>query len=146
MRSTFDRPEESAGFLLWQTSMLWQRRVRAALEPLDLTHAQFVLLASATWLERRGAPATQVEIATHAKADVMMTSQVLRTLEGRGLVSRQPSAVDSRAKDVVVTASGRALVGRAIKVVEAVDEAFFEPLGTNRGGVLVAMRSLIEHG
>src|SRR3954447_5865618 len=81
--------DESPGFLLWQVTNRWQAAQRAALKPFGLTHVQFVLLASLTWLEGDG-PITQRRLAEHAASDPMMTSQVLRLLERRGLVSRTP--------------------------------------------------------
>ena len=47
-------PEESLGFLLWRATLRWQRGVAAVLTPLDLTHVQFVLLASTWWLNAQG--------------------------------------------------------------------------------------------
>ena len=38
--------DESTGFLLWQVTMLWQRRIAAVLRPQGLTQVQFALLAS----------------------------------------------------------------------------------------------------
>ncbi len=43
--------EESTGFLFWQITNLWQKRIRENLLILDLTHVQFVLLASLAWFE-----------------------------------------------------------------------------------------------
>lgn len=123
--SAFDAPEQSPGFLLWRVTMRWQREVRAALEPLGLTHAQFVLLAVAGWLGRDGAPVTQARVAAQAAFDPMMTSQVLRTLERRGLLRRAPHPTDTRARHVSPTARGRALLPEAIRAVEAADRAFF---------------------
>ena len=78
-------PGASPGFLLWRTTLNWQRAMATTLKPLDLTHVQFVLLASVWWLAGQaklgaGLP-SQREVADHAGTDVMMTSQVLRTLE-----------------------------------------------------------------
>ena len=42
-------PSYSPGFLLWRISNNWQRDQRAALQPLGLTHTQFVMLAVVTW-------------------------------------------------------------------------------------------------
>ena len=56
------------------------------LADLELTHVQFVLLAGTLWLEHKGAPPSQRELADHAGTDEMMTSQVLRTLAKRGLI------------------------------------------------------------
>ncbi|HEY0518719.1 MAG TPA: hypothetical protein VGC84_04425, partial [Ilumatobacteraceae bacterium] len=47
----FASPDLSPGFVLWQVATVWQREIRDALADLELTHAQFVLLASVGWLE-----------------------------------------------------------------------------------------------
>ena len=46
--------DDSPGFLLWQVTNKWQAAQRAALKPFGLTHVQFVLLASLTWLDSGG--------------------------------------------------------------------------------------------
>ena len=93
----FEKPDESPGFLLWQTINLWQRKMGAALRESKLTHVQFVLPASALWLNDHGSEATQVLIARFAHADVMMTSQVLRSLEEKGLILRLKNPGDTMA-------------------------------------------------
>src|SRR5438477_10996940 len=85
--------DDSTGLLLWQVTNRWQAAQRSALKPFDLTHVQFVLLASLSWLDADG-PVTQRLLADHAVTDPMMTSQVLRTLEGRGLVRRDAHPTD----------------------------------------------------
>jgi DNA-binding MarR family transcriptional regulator len=123
----FDDADESAGLLLWQVTNKWQAAQRAALKPYGLTHVQFVVLASLTWLGVDGA-VTQKALADHAALDPMMTSQVLRALEGNGLVERRDHPVDKRAKALSVTPEGRALANRAVQAVEACDAAFFGPV------------------
>jgi DNA-binding MarR family transcriptional regulator len=123
----------SPGFVVWQVASVWQRAVRTALDEVGLTHAQFVLLASAAWLEAQASesdgPVTQVLIATHARTDAVMTSEVLRTLERKALVRRLPHPTDARARHIVLTPAGRRMVRRAVARVEAVDEAFFASPG-----------------
>ena len=123
--SRFGGPADSPGFLLWHVTLRWQRRLTAVLEPLGLTHVQFVLLASTWWLNEHGSEPTQQDLATHAGTEVRMTSEVLRTLEGKALLERRPHATDARARAVRVTAAGRALARRAVTVVEAEDVGFF---------------------
>lgn len=125
----FESADESPGFLLWQVSSMWQRQINAGLKQFDLTHAQFVLLASMTWLAGGEKPLTQIDLANHAKMDVMMTSNVLRTLEEKGLILRKPHPTDTRAKALSITAQGRKLVIQAIEVVEKIDHEFFNGLG-----------------
>ncbi|HIH2751321.1 MULTISPECIES: MarR family winged helix-turn-helix transcriptional regulator [Burkholderia] len=120
-------PGESPGLLLWRATLSWQRRITAALKPLGLTHVQFVLLASTWWLTcvAEETP-SQRRIAEHANTDPMMTSQVLRALAERKLLTRTPDPSDSRAQIVDVTPDGADLAVRAVKVVEAADRAFFK--------------------
>lgn len=128
-------PGESPGFLLWKVSNAWQRRQRAALQPLGLTHSQFVLLATATWFGGTET-LTQARLAELTGVDVMTTSQVLRTLEAAELVQRDAHPDDPRAKTIGVTPRGRDLARKAVVVVEATDEAFFAPVAAHRGEVV----------
>jgi DNA-binding MarR family transcriptional regulator len=122
-------PGQSPGFLLWHATLRWQRAVVAVLAPLGLTHVQFVLLASVWWLNRNDAHPNQLGLARHAGTDVKMTSEVVRSLERKGLLEREVDPSDTRAKRVRVTPRGARLAPRAIAVVEAADAEFFAPVG-----------------
>ncbi|HEY2795989.1 MAG TPA: MarR family transcriptional regulator, partial [Micromonosporaceae bacterium] len=97
LATAFSSPDDSPGFLLWRVTNRWQQAQRAALKPLGLTHVQFVLLATLAWTSADG-PVTQRDLAEAAATDPMMTSQVLRALEARGLVERASHPGDGRAR------------------------------------------------
>lgn len=137
--------DDSPGLQLWRVTNRWQAAQRAALRPFGLTHVQFVLLASLTWLGS-GEPVTQAALAAHAGTDPMMTSQVLRALESRGLVRRDPHPGDARARALSATAEGRDLANRAVAAVEACDRAFFAPLGSEVPAFARALRTLAGRG
>jgi DNA-binding MarR family transcriptional regulator len=118
-------PAASPGFLLWHLTLAWQRAIAAVLEPLQLTHVQFVLLACAWWLSRQGQVPNQLQLARQAGTDVKMTSQVVRRLEAKGLLHRQVDPSDSRARRLHLTAAGDRLARRAITAVEQADAQFF---------------------
>jgi DNA-binding MarR family transcriptional regulator len=146
MDSRYRDEKESPGFLLWQVTNAWQRDIRRALEPLELTQPQFVLLFSCKWLnESQGTTGvTQVQLAQHAKMDVNVTSQVLRTLEKKGYVKRSPHPRDTRANVITTTPSGDELASRAVKAVEAADEAFFSGLGEDKDRFLLMLQQLAQ--
>jgi len=123
-------PAESPGFLLWHATLRWQRNVADALAPLGLTHVQFVLLACTWWLNGLGQRPSQVALAAFAGTDVKMTSQVVRSLEQKGLIERAVDASDTRARQLRVTRGGARLAPRAIAAVEGVDETFFNEVGS----------------
>lgn len=145
LATEFATAGESPGLSLWQVTNRWQAAVRAALRPVGLTHVQFVLLASLTWLDADG-PVTQKQLADHAACDAMMTSQVLRALEERGLVTRAPHPTDRRARALVVTDEGRELANRAVVVVEAADREFFGPLGSDAAALNGLLQRLVARG
>jgi len=126
---SFERAEDSPGFLLWQVTLLWQRELKKALEKHDLTHAQYVLMASIHWLTLHHQEVTQIALSSHTKIDPMTTSTVLRTLQAKGFLFRQEHATDTRAKTVALTENGKKVVKQAVRTVEKFDAAFFGPLG-----------------
>ncbi|MCB0601151.1 MAG: MarR family transcriptional regulator [Saprospiraceae bacterium] len=140
----FDRPEDSPGYVLWQLTMAWQRQIKHALDPLDLTHTQFVLMAALAWLSRQQEAVTQIDIANHSQTDRMMVSKVLRTLEAKDLLSREEHATDTRAKVVTLTAAGKQRIQEAVKVVEATDAGFFSGLGEQLSPFLSGMLQLLQ--
>jgi DNA-binding MarR family transcriptional regulator len=128
--SRFGAPEQSPGFLLWRATLSWQRQMRAALAPHDLTHVQFVLLASLWWLQEHGSgPPTQAQLAEQAGTDLMMTSQVVRRLTARGLLTRGRDPADSRAWRLALAPAGHLVLAGALADVEAADQAYFAVLG-----------------
>ncbi len=124
-----EKAEESSGFLLWQVTNLWQREIKKALEAYDLTHSQFVLMASIHWLTLHKQDVTQVLLSSHTKIDPMTTSTVLRTLQTKGLLQRQEHLTDTRAKTVGLTDNGKKIIKQAVKTVETFDRIFFATLG-----------------
>jgi MarR family transcriptional regulator, organic hydroperoxide resistance regulator len=126
----FNSPHASTGFLVWQMSNVWQRQIRVALEPFGLTHVQFALLAGLLWLkDHNDEDVSQAQLAQFVKADVMMTSKVVRSLAEKGLLARSAHAGDTRAKSLQLTQKGRELLLQAIPTVEACDARFFQVLG-----------------
>lgn len=120
--------DDSPGFLLWRTHNYWQRELRRCLKEFDLTHTQFVVLATTHYLNMNQDEVTQIEIADHAQIDVMLTSNVLRALETRKLIERGQHSSDTRAKTVYLTESGYKLLKPAVKQVEDFDNQFFSKI------------------
>lgn len=140
----FKSPNESPGYLLGQVTMLWQRKQKRVLDPLDLTHTQFVMLAALAWLSRESDSVTQVDIANQSNADRMMVSKVLRTLEEKGFITRREHETDTRAKTIRLTTTGEAVLQKAIRHVEDADLDFFSALDQNLSAFNSGMIKLID--
>lgn len=124
--SKFNHADLSEGFLLWRVYLLWKRKVESCLRPHEITHIQFVLLAGIAYLTRDDKLVTQIELAKFTYCDVNMTSQVLRTLEKKLLVTRVTKDGDERAKYPKLTADGYKKLKLVMHDVETVDAQFFK--------------------
>jgi len=140
----FKSPLDSPGYLLGQLTMLWQRKLKRVLDPLDLTHTQFALLCALAWLSKESDNVTQVDIANQGNADRMMVSKVLRTLEEKKFITRQEHKTDTRAKTISLTETGETVLQKAIIAVENADLAFFSMLDKDLANFNSNMAALIE--
>lgn len=121
----FKSPEDSPGYLLGQLTLLWQRKQKRVLDPLDLTQTQFMLLCALAWLSKESDSVTQIDIANQGNADRMMVSKVLRTLEDKKFVTRKEHKTDTRAKTISLTTAGADILQQALIAIETADLEFF---------------------
>ena len=117
--------KDSTGLLFWQTYMLWHREVKQALQPYNLKHTQFVILAVVEELSEQGERITQKKISDFSMIDAMTVSSTVRLLEKKGLVRRSPHEADMRANSILNTEEGRNCLKQAMGDVEGVDRSFF---------------------
>jgi len=142
--SEYRTADESPGFLLWRTYLVWKRKIEASLAPHDLTHIQFVLLAGLGYLAKDGALVAQNNLAKFTCCDVTMTSQVLRGLEKKRLLQRIQKKGDERAKYPQLTPLGLEKLKVAMKDVEATDKKFFGVLGGDTPAFSQHLRLLLS--
>ncbi|HQU09182.1 MAG TPA: MarR family transcriptional regulator [Opitutales bacterium] len=140
---SYEAPEASPGFMLWQTTVLWQRLIKKTLEPFELSHAQFVVMAILLWFREAAQQAAQSDLVQASKLDKMTVSKALKELVARGYVMRQENPRDSRAKCVQLAEEGRVLITKIVPLVERADEDFFARLSADeRMHVLGAFKRL----
>lgn len=122
--------EDNSGFLLWQLTSIWQQQQKKVLEERhDISHSQYIVLASTYWLTLNQEEVTQVVLCKHTKIEPMTVSQILKGLQKNGYIERKPHSIDTRAKSVSLTPQGKALMKEAIETIENLDANFFKSLG-----------------
>lgn len=102
---------------------------RPLLEPLGLTHPQYLVML-ALWdhyksggpQESPARPLSVKDIASVLQLDPATLSPMLKRLESLGLITRSRSAVDERATDVRLTPEGTQLRQRALEIPPTVVE------------------------
>jgi|SRR6185437_4049305 len=141
--SQFEDSEQSPGFLLWKTQLIWRRQIEKALATYQLTQPQFVIMASIGYLTAPGNIISQVELATHTLMDINTTSQILRTLEKKVLIVRKNNAGNEKTKYSTLTDLGHQTLKNAIAAVEKFDNAFFSHLAVHDLKIAKGMLSLL---
>jgi DNA-binding MarR family transcriptional regulator len=131
----------SAGFWLHHAALTWRAEMDARLRPLGLTPTQFMVLATAGWLEHVDGPPTQQQVADSAGTDRQMTSRVIRVLQDQGLITRQANESNARSLRVSLTPQGRALARDAVQLAQSLDEQLFGPAAT---GLRATFRDIAE--
>ena len=112
--------EQQVCFALAATNRAVLAIYRPLLEPLGLTHPQYLVML-ALWDHRKAArdapaPLSVKQIATNLQLDSATLSPMLKRLEALGLITRTRSAFDERATDVELTPDGVALRERALSI------------------------------
>ena|SRR5579862_2024514 len=138
--------ERNPGYQLWLATNAWQRILRKALEPHQLTHVQFVLLASIDLLGDSNCTGcvTQAQVSRFAATDENMTSQVIRSLADRNLLVREEHPTDARARTLNLTPEGEKLLAEAKAVLIPAREKFFAPLGDRAALLADLLREVVD--
>jgi MarR family transcriptional regulator, organic hydroperoxide resistance regulator len=116
--------EQQVCFALAVTNRAVLAVYRPLLEPLGLTHPQYLVML-ALWDHQKATasdrtPLSVKQIATALQLDSATLSPMLKRLEALGLITRTRSAADERFTDVELTSAGTTLRRRALEIPPAV--------------------------
>src|SRR5215218_8375687 len=104
--------ERQVCFALAATSRSVIGLYRPILEPLGLTHPQYLVML-ALW---QRSPRTVRDLGEALQLEPATLSPLLKRLEAQGYVTRERSARDERALDVALTDAGIALRAKALEI------------------------------
>jgi DNA-binding MarR family transcriptional regulator len=136
-------PQGIPGFVLWQVSKLWQRKLAVALKPYDIGGTEFVVLGNTVRLSQLGQIVTPASLMDATKVDRMTASQTIRSLEKKHLIERVNAPDDKRTFQISPTQDGIKLADDALgKVIDAHNQ-FFSPIHAQTEQYLEIMQKLI---
>lgn len=107
---------EGPSFTFAQAYFTWKRITDRALEAVGLTHTHYVFMGTLFELEKHQDKATQNDLARLTNSDITMTSQILHTLQKRGLVLHEQIEGDKRAKYSSLSPPVRSSSKKALKL------------------------------
>ncbi len=118
-------PPVATGILIHGAALRWQSAADTVVSEWGLTVTQYALLWGVGVLTRSQQPITQAQLARQVGTDVMLTSKHVRELEAKLMLERQPHPTDTRARSLVLTKHGHAVLKKATKAVSKLDGKIF---------------------
>ncbi|MGO8725897.1 MAG: MarR family winged helix-turn-helix transcriptional regulator [Streptosporangiaceae bacterium] len=113
-----DALSEDLGWALGVVFRSYLKAARAAFADVPGGARGYQVLAAAA----RATPGSQLELAQHLGVDRTVMTYLLDDLEGSGLIERRPDPADRRARHVLATSAGRALLERLGRHLQAADQ------------------------
>ncbi len=125
MNSFINKPKNSVGFQFWRLHNYWQKRIIQELSLYEITHTQFVILASIKWFFEQSKEPTQAEISRLTGIEKMTLSKAIAQLDKMSFVTKYKDNNDTRSICVSLTEKAHKIIPKLIKIVENIDEEVF---------------------
>ena len=121
--------ENRLALLIWQTSNLWQSKVRQKLKESQITLNEYLILETIYLLQQENINITQQDICKNASIDRSVVSLRVSKLEEKKLISKQQPQ-DKRSDSLILTATGYDLINNIIDNIVDLENELFNKLGT----------------
>ena len=121
--------ENRISILIWQTSNLWQSKIRKLIKDYNISFNEYLILESLYRLQNNQENITQQDICKNSSIDRSVVSLKINILEQKKLLIRsQPK--DRRSYGLFLTNDGNSLVKNLIDSVENQENIIFNKLGS----------------
>ena len=121
--------ENRLALLIWQTSNLWQSKVRQKLKESQITLNEYLILETIYLLQQENRNITQQDICKNASIDRSVVSLRVSKLEEKKLISKQQPQ-DRRSDSLILTAAGNDLINNIIDNIVDLENELFNKLGS----------------
>ena len=121
--------ENRLALLIWQTSNLWQSKVRHKLKESQITLNEYLILETIYLLQQENINITQQDICKNASIDRSVVSLRVSKLEEKKLISKQQPQ-DKRSDSLILTTAGNDLIGNIIDNIIELENELFNKLGS----------------
>ncbi len=121
--------ENRLALLIWQTSNLWQSKVRHKLKKSQITLNEYLILETIYLLQQENINITQQDICKNASIDRSVVSLRVSKLEEKRLISKQ-QPLDKRSDSLILTTAGNDLITNIIDNIIDLENELFNKLGS----------------
>ena len=119
--------ENRIGLLIWQTSNLWQSKIRYKISKFNISFNEYLILETVYNLSHSLTDISQVDIVKHSFIDKSVVSAKLTQLNKKKLIKKMKPN-DNRSNKLLLTKDGNNIVEKIIDEVASTENAFFSKL------------------
>ena len=134
--------ENRIGLLIWQTSNVWQSKVRKQLINFNLSFNEYIILETVYKLSKSLANISQVDITKHSFVDKSVVSAKLTQLQNKKLINKM-TPNDNRSNKLALTKDGNMIVEKIINHVVEVENEFFGKLNQETFNFINSLKLLL---
>ena len=134
--------ENRISLLIWQTSNVWQSKIRKQLINFNLSFNEYLILETVYKLSNSIANISQVDVAKHSFIDKSVVSAKLTQLQNKKLINKM-TPNDNRSNKLVLTRDGKMVVEKIINLVIEVENEFFGKLNQETFNFINSLKLLL---
>ena len=133
--------ENRLGLLIWQTSNIWQSKLRKILKNHKISLNEYLIIETLFKLSSLTKTVSQIRIANNSSLDVSVVSTNLTLLENKNLILR--THIDNRSKNILLTDQGLSLISSLINIIKNEEIDFFNKLGDETFNLTNSLKLLL---
>jgi len=133
--------ENRLGLLIWQTSNIWQSKLRKILKNHKISLNEYLIIETLFKLSSLTKIVSQISIANNSSLNVSVVSTNLTLLENKNLILR--TSIDNRSKNILLTDQGLSLILSLIKNINYEEINFFNKLGNETFNLTNSLKLLL---
>ena len=133
--------ENRLGLLIWQTSNIWQSKLRKILKNHKISLNEYLIIETLFKLSSLTKTVSQIRIANNSSLDVSVVSTNLTLLENKNLILK--THIDNRSKNILLTDQGLSLISSLIKIIKNEEIEFFNKLGNETFNLTNSLKLLL---
>ena len=133
--------ENRLGLLIWQTSNIWQSKLRKILKNHKISLNEYLIIETLFKLSSLTKIVSQISIANNSFLDVSVVSTNLTLLENKNLILR--TQIDNRSKNIILTDQGLSLISSLVKSIANEEIDFFNKLGNETFNLTNSLKLLL---
>ena len=134
--------ENRIGLLIWQTSNLWQSRLRNKISKYNISFNEYLIIETIYNLSKYLTNISQVDIVKHSFIDKSVVSAKLTQLNRKKLIKKM-TPNDNRSNKLILTKEGINIIERIIDDVIATESDFFSKLNQETFNFINSLKLLL---